>query len=88
VSTRYVPRARSSSISKSFSLADIERYNAVTEYRFDWRTERPPSCDDMVFWRLTGMKELEEDVEARDGACNIATDIRQMQDDGRRRCAR
>jgi hypothetical protein len=32
----------------------------------------------MVFWRLTGMKELEEDVDARDGACNIATDIRQM----------
>jgi len=50
----------------------------VTEYRFDWRTERAPSCDDMVFWRLTGMKELEEDVDARDGACNIATDIRQM----------
>jgi len=32
----------------------------------------------MVFWRLTGIKELEEDVEARDGACNIATDIRRM----------
>lgn len=39
----------------------------------DWRTERDPSCDDMVFWRETGMKDDEEDVDAREGACSIDT---------------
>lgn len=63
------PLARSSSISSSLSLADMDRYNAVTEYRFDWRTEREPSWDDIVFWRETGTKEdVVEEVEARDGA--------------------
>jgi hypothetical protein len=46
----------------------MDRYSAVTEYRFDWRTEREPSCEDMVFWRETGMNEDEDDVEAREGA--------------------
>jgi hypothetical protein len=56
------------------SLADMDRYSAVTEYRFDWRTEREPSCDDIVFWRETGMKEEDvEDVEAREGACSMET---------------
>ena len=27
-------------------------YRVVIEYRFDWRTEREPSWDDMVFWRV------------------------------------
>jgi hypothetical protein len=45
----------------------------VTEYRFDWRIEREPSCEDMVFWRETGMKEEDEDVEALDGACSMET---------------
>ncbi len=34
-----------------------------------------PSCDDIVFWRETGMKEEEDEVEAREGALSIATDI-------------
>jgi hypothetical protein len=54
----------------------MDRYSAVTEYRFDWRTERDPSCEDIVFWRETGMKEEDvEDVDARDGACSIETAI-------------
>lgn len=48
-----VPRARSSEISKSLSLADMDRYNAVTDIRLDWRSDRV-SCDDMVFCRATG----------------------------------
>lgn len=43
--------ARSSSISKSVSCADIDMYNADMEYRFDWRADREPSYEDMVFWR-------------------------------------
>jgi hypothetical protein len=53
----------------------MDRYSAVTEYRFDWRTEREPSCEDIVFWRETGMKDDEDDVDARDGACSIETAI-------------
>lgn len=49
----------------------MDRYSAVTEYRFDWRTDREPSIDDIVFWRETGMKEEEED----DADCSIATDM-------------
>lgn len=48
-----VPRARSSEISKSLSLADMERYSAVTDIRLDWRSDRV-SCDDIVFCRATG----------------------------------
>jgi hypothetical protein len=69
-----IPLARSSSISSSLSFADMDKYNAVTEYRFDWRTERDPSCEDIVFWRETGMKDEEvDDVDAREGACSIET---------------
>lgn len=46
----------------------MERYKAVTEYRLDCRTERDPSCEDIVFCRDTGMKEEEEEVEALEGA--------------------
>lgn len=42
----------------------MDRYRAV-EYLFDCRADRP-SCDDTVFWRETGAKEDEEDVEALD----------------------
>jgi len=56
----------------------MDRYSAVTEYRFDWRTERDPSWEDIVFWRETGMKDDEEDVEARDGACSIETAIAEV----------
>lgn len=38
-----LPFAKSSSISRSFSFADIDRYSVVIEYRFDCRTDRPPS---------------------------------------------
>lgn len=53
----------------------MDRYKAVTEYLFDWRMERVPSCEDMVFCRETGTKDEEEEVEALDGACSIATDM-------------
>jgi hypothetical protein len=34
------------------------------------------SCaDDIVFWRETGTKEDDDEVEAREGACSMATDI-------------
>jgi hypothetical protein len=69
-----IPLARSSSISTSLSFADMDRYSAVTEYRFDWRTEREPSWDDIVFWRETGTKdEVVDEVDAREGACSIET---------------
>jgi hypothetical protein len=45
----------------------MDRYNVVIEYRFDCRTDLPPSCDDIVFWRETGWKEEEEAVDAREG---------------------
>lgn len=52
----------------------MDRYSAVTEYRFDWRTDREPSWDDIVFWRETGTKEeVVDDVEALEGACSIET---------------
>jgi hypothetical protein len=66
-----LPFARSSSISKSFSLAEMDMYSVFMEYRFDWRTDLAPSCDDMVFWRETGWKEEEEAVDARDGFWSI-----------------
>lgn len=53
----------------------MDRYRAVTEYRFDWRTEREPSCEDIVFCRETGAKDEEEDVDAREGACSMETAI-------------
>lgn len=51
----------------------MDKYRAVTEYRFDWRTERDPSWEDIVFWRETGLKDEEEEVEAREGACSMET---------------
>ena len=52
----------------------MDRYSAVTEYRFDWRTEREPSWEDIVFWRETGTKdEVVDEVDAREGACSIET---------------
>lgn len=62
-----IPRARSSSISRSFWLAFIDRYNAVTEYRLEARTERPPSCELIVFCRDTGWNEDPDEVDAREG---------------------
>lgn len=60
------------------------------EYRRDCRTDRP-SCDDTVFWRDTGMKEEEEDVDARDPGGITITDMMVREpdhdatdDDGRR----
>lgn len=38
----YEPLARSSSISRSVSCADMDMYNADMEYRFDWRAELEP----------------------------------------------
>jgi hypothetical protein len=51
----------------------MERYSAVTEYLFDWRTERDPSWEDIVFWRETGLKDDDDEVDARDGACSMET---------------
>lgn len=65
------PLAKSSSISKSFSFADMDKYRAV-EYLFDCLADRTsrPSCDETVFWRDTGTNEDEDDVEALD-TCGI-----------------
>jgi hypothetical protein len=43
VLNKTIPFAKSSSISKSLSFADIDRYKAVTEYRFDCRADLDPS---------------------------------------------
>lgn len=51
----------------------MDKYKAV-EYLFDCRTDRP-SCDDTVFWRETGMKEDEEEVDSRDTSGMMATDM-------------
>ena len=64
-----IPFARSSSISKSFSLADMDRYSAVTLYRFDCRNERAPSREETVFCRETGRKDDSEPDEARNNGC-------------------
>jgi hypothetical protein len=62
-------------MSVSFSFADMDRYKAVTEYRLDWRADRP-SCEVMVFCLETGTNDEVEDVEVLDGACSIvATDM-------------
>ena len=75
---RFLPFARSSEISRSFSFADMDRYSAVTETRFDCRMDRP-SCEDMVVCLETGWKDEDDEVEAleaREAGCSIvATDI-------------
>lgn len=45
------------------------------EYRLDWRTDLPPSWEDIVFWRDTGWKEDEDAVEARDGVASMVAII-------------
>lgn len=77
----FAPRARSSSISKSFSFADMDRYSAV-EYLFDCLTDRP-SWEETVFWRDMGMSEEDEDVDARDGGMTITDMILRELDEGR-----
>lgn len=76
-----VPLAKSSDISKSFSFADMDRYKAVTDILLDCRTDFV-SWDDMVFWRETGWKEEEEEVEPLEaldaGWSMVATDISGM----------
>ena len=47
----------------------------MTEYRFEARIEREPSCELIVFWRLTCGKEEPEEVEAREGVCSIVAAI-------------
>lgn len=42
-------------------------YSADMEYRLDWRAEREPSYEDMVFWRDKGWKDEDEAVDALDG---------------------
>lgn len=44
----HIPLASSSEISKSLSFADMDRYSAVTDMRFDARTDLV-SCEDIVF---------------------------------------
>lgn len=68
----HLPFAKSSSISSSVSLADIDIYKADMEYLLDWRADREPSWeDDMVFCREIGWNEEEDAVEAREGVCNM-----------------
>ena len=69
----FLPLAKSSSISRSFSFADMDRYNAV-EYLFDCRAERP-SLEETVFWRDIGIWDEDEDVEARERCGMTAIDI-------------
>lgn len=52
----------------------MDMYSADMEYRFDWRAERDPSYEDIVFCLEIGWKDEDEAVEARDGVCSI-TDI-------------
>ena len=47
----------------------------MTEYLFDARIEREPSCELMVFCRLTCGKEEPDEVDARDGLCGIVAAI-------------
>ena len=54
-------------MTRSESFADIDMYSADMEYRFDWRADREPSYEDIVFCRERGWKEEEDAVEARDG---------------------
>ncbi len=61
------PLAKSSSISKSRWFAFIDKYSAVTEYRFEARIERDPSCELIVFCRVICGKEDPEEVEVREG---------------------
>lgn len=68
----YPPLAKSSSISRSFSFADMDRYRAV-EYLFDCRTDGRPSCDETVFWRDMRAKDDEEEVEVLEICGMIAT---------------
>lgn len=68
----FCARARSSSISRSFWLAFIDRYSAVTEYRFEARIEREPSCELIVFCRDTGTYDDPDDVDAREGVWSRA----------------
>ena len=48
------PLANSSEISKSLSFADMDRYSAVTDMRFDARTDLVSCMEDIVFCRETG----------------------------------
>lgn len=54
----------------------MDMYSADMEYRLDWRAELEPLYDDMVFWRERGCwKEEAEDVDVRDGVCNMTEDM-------------
>lgn len=59
----------------------MDRYSAVTDMRFDCRSDLV-SCDDNVFCLETGWNEPDEDVDARDtleaGCSMVATDIMWM----------
>ena len=54
-------------------MAFIDRYSAVTEYLFDARIEREPSCELIVFCLVTGTMDGSEDVEAREVLRSIET---------------
>ena len=48
----------------------MDRYRAVTDMRLDWRRERV-SWDDMVFWRVMGWKDEEDEVEVLEAGWSI-----------------
>jgi hypothetical protein len=56
----------------------MDRYSAVTDIRFDCRADRP-SWECVVLCRVIGIKEEEDEVEAREireaGCSIVATDI-------------
>ena len=51
----------------------MDRYRAVTEYLFDARMDREPSCELMVFCLVMGTYDPPDELEARDGVCSIDT---------------
>jgi len=73
------PRASSSSISRSLSWADIDRYRAVTLYRFDALVDlAAPSLEPTVFCLDTGTKPDDVDDAAEflvEGASMVVTDM-------------
>lgn len=54
----------------------MDRYSAVTEYRFEARAERVPSLDENVFCLVTCGNPVtfddEDDVDVRDGASIVS----------------
>jgi len=51
----------------------MERYSAVTEYRFEARIERDPSVELIVLCLTMGWRDEPDEAEVRAGLCSIET---------------